>query len=578
MIMPRKSKDLWRRYKSSKTFVLSQWACWHWDSETFDSEQCNFYFFQGPLGNNTFGRRSAAPYLAIAKVELAGIHTASSGSRRLRRPQREMSRRDPERLPMYASSESSTRRVRRSSQSSLSPSSSYNENLDHNHPSHTFTRSPTSSRQPRGRTQLPRFLRRRSLLTIVKYLFSLFLILLIYGYYTYELHVELALYSRTWVQKEIHSVSALSGCFDESRVSAFYNLTDAVYGPKRTEVQAGMPMRMGTDCYDFAGTIQSQNKTRPSSPVPPDERTQYHAYWRTDLTPFGPRQEWMLKSFFATQHLPTSRLTLWSNGDLRTNEILLGYLRQFPDSFALHIVDIPTLAKGTTLEGSRLLESQDKKAWVDGDLIRLLLLWNHGGVWVDMDSLLTRDLEPLLEHEFVTQWDCYGLLNCTIIPSLSDGLITDKKYQPLNGALMRFRKHSAYLCEAFHIMSTSSPPRSGSTDWGSLLYFKLWRALVAASIPPFKVLPFCFSDARSCRLDNRLPDPFMPDRGRLNRMGMWEGMGEGGKLDLTLKKVFGVHLHNQWEKSFPKGGWVERLLLRRYDAQLGRRDLGAEGT
>jgi hypothetical protein len=27
---------------------------------------------------------------------------------------------------------------------------------------------------------------------------------------------------------------------------------------------------------------------------------------------------------------------------------------------------------------------------------------------VDMDTLLTRDLTPLLEHEFVTQWDCYG--------------------------------------------------------------------------------------------------------------------------------------------------------------------------
>jgi hypothetical protein len=25
-----------------------------------------------------------------------------------------------------------------------------------------------------------------------------------------------------------------------------------------------------------------------------------------------------------------------------------------------------------------------------------------------MDTLLTRDLTPLLEHEFVTQWDCYG--------------------------------------------------------------------------------------------------------------------------------------------------------------------------
>jgi len=32
-----------------------------------------------------------------------------------------------------------------------------------------------------------------------------------------------------------------------------------------------------------------------------------------------------------------------------------------------------------------------------------------------------------------------------------------------------------------------------------------------------------------------------------------------------------VHLHNQWEKAFPKGGWVERLLLARYEEKLKER-------
>ena len=47
------------------------------------------------------------------------------------------------------------------------------------------------------------------------------------------------------------------------------------------------------------------------------------------------------------------------------------------------------------------------------------------------------------------------------------------------------------------VMVTSPPPRQGTTDWGALLYLKLRRRLLAAGIPPFKVLPFCFSDARS---------------------------------------------------------------------------------
>lgn len=51
---------------------------------------------------------------------------------------------------------------------------------------------------------------------------------------------------------------------------------------------------------------------------------------------------------------------------------------------------------------------------------------------------------------------------------------------------------------------------------------------------------------------------------------MGHGLEEGGGLDEVLGKIFGVHLHNQWEKGFPIGGWVERLLLKRYEQKLSR--------
>lgn len=135
----------------------------------------------------------------------------------------------------------------------------------------------------------------------------------------------------------------------------------------------------------------------------------------------------------------------------------------------------------------------------------------------------------------------------------------------MNGALMHFQQHSSYLCEAFHIMATSPPPRPGSTDWGSLLYYKLWRRLISSSIPPFSVLPSCFSEGRSCRLDNRLPDPFEKDA---KSWGGGLSLKEGGELDKILEKIFVVHLHNQWKKPFPEGGWVDRLLLRKYTDNL----------
>ncbi|KIJ49928.1 hypothetical protein M422DRAFT_160279 [Sphaerobolus stellatus SS14] len=379
-----------------------------------------------------------------------------------------------------------------------------------------------------------------NIIFVAKWFIAVVILIVVIFIIFWELHIEIMWYSRNWVQKEIITITPLSGCFNMTNISPKYNITQAM-GPKKADIQGGLPMRFGLDCYDFAGTIQPD----PDGPAP-KERRLFHTYWRVDLAPFGERQEWMLKSFFAMQDMKNSKLVMWSNGDLRIYPVIRNWLEKHPEQFALQVVDLSNLARGTALEGSPLLTSTDEKAWTDGDLIRLLLLWNFGGAWVDMDTLLTRDLSPLMEHEFITQWDCY-----------------DKKYQPFNGALMHFFKHSPYLCEFFHLMANTDPPRPGSTDWGSTLYFRLWRRLVANGIPPFKILPFCFSDGRSCRMDNRLPDPFSKDP------KTWaHGLslkGDDSPLKQTLDKVFAVHLHNQWEKNFPEDGWVDRYLLRKYD-------------
>ncbi|KAI0319302.1 glycosyltransferase family 32 protein [Amylostereum chailletii] len=375
-------------------------------------------------------------------------------------------------------------------------------------------------------------------------------LLIVVALVIWDPHLEITKYAREWVQREIVPIKPLRGCFRPENVSPLYNVTERLYGPRRTEVQAGFSMRLGMDCFDFAGTIQP-----PAHPHPDAPPVIFHTYWRTDLAPFGERQEWALKSFLATQPVSRSRIIFWSNGDLiASSEVFARYARAYPNVVETRVADVKSLARGTALEGSPYLNMNDAKAWLDGDIVRLLAMWTEGGVWIDMDMLWTRDVSPLLEHEFVTQWDCF-----------------DKIYQTLNGALMHFYKHSPYLCEAFHAIATSDPPRVPSTDWGALLYLKLWRRLVAEGIPPFKVLPSCFSDGGQCRRDNSLPDPFVPDP----QDGRWTGglsRAEGGGLDVRLKNVFAVHLHNQWAKEFPEGGWVRRLLLKKYEKVLGGLD------
>lgn len=133
--------------------------------------------------------------------------------------------------------------------------------------------------------------------------------------------------------------------------------------------------------------------------------------------------------------------------------------------------------------------------------------------------------------------------------------------------MMHFYRNSPYLCEFLHSMSTSPLPRPGSTDWGSLLYHKIYRRLITSSIPPFQILPYCFTDGHTCRLDNRLPDPF----GDLKMEKSW---GEGRREELRKKvgDVWSVHLHNRWEKGFPKDGWVSRMILERVEEAVRRYD------
>lgn len=261
-----------------------------------------------------------------------------------------------------------------------------------------------SKRRRRIHFGLPR--RPRTWVSFSKWVLAFLALCVFLLWRLWEPHVEVMLFRRSWIREEVLKLEPLAGCFRaENMARTEYNATWALDRRKRWEIQAGVPLRMGMDCYDFAGTIGRGA----ASVQDARHHTHFHTYWRTDLQPFGERQSWMLKSFFATQDLAHSTLVLWTNGDLHTNKFVMQFASRYPTNvFQVRRVDVDQLAKGTRLEGSPLLHQRDDRAWIDGDLIRLLVTWAEGGVWIDMDSLLTRDLAPLLEHEFVTQWDCYG--------------------------------------------------------------------------------------------------------------------------------------------------------------------------
>ncbi|BGP39842.1 hypothetical protein JCM10450v2_003812 [Rhodotorula kratochvilovae] len=373
--------------------------------------------------------------------------------------------------------------------------------------------------------------------------------------WTYQVHIEVQLFQRGWIRQAILPVRPLSStCFDPEHIASTAYNTTLASSPAYVDVHAGIGMPLGRDCYDFAATL-------PRHPLPGmvlPAHTVFHTYWRHDLLPLGARQVSLLHSILATQDRASTSVVLWTNAPspsaLTDLPILRPLLNLYGERLSVRSVDKRTLAQGTPMDGHALLDMADKQAWVDGDLVRILVLYALGGIWVDFDTILTgRDMRVLGEHEWVTQWDCY-----------------DKVYQPLNGAMMHFHRASPYLCEMLHSMATSPPPARNSVDWGSRLYHKVWRSLVAHGIAPFKILPYCFTDGVSCRLDNRLPDPFAGKE-------RW-GKGRWEDLQSKVGSVWAVHLHNRWDKNFPKGGWVDEMILKPVAARVELYRLGLDRT
>jgi hypothetical protein len=263
---------------------------------------------------------------------------------------------------------------------------------------------------------------------------------------------------RAWVDLNFSHLTPppllhVAQCFDLGRIEreTMYNWTEAQVLPRRRMVNAGTGMNVDMGCYEAAKLVQpidpavgyayptsgwipigngggeperhrqakallSKDLTYDDRHIPPQHRVlTYHTYWRTDLLPFSDRQASTLRAFLATQPLSTSRVVIWSNSAaaLATAAPLAGLIDKFPTNIQIRQVDFTSLTRGTALEGNAIFDEHreglyDGKGWIDGDAVRLLVLYQYGGVWMDMDQVLTRDLRPLIEHEFVSQWDCEG--------------------------------------------------------------------------------------------------------------------------------------------------------------------------
>ena len=194
----------------------------------------------------------------------------------------------------------------------------------------------------------------------------------------------------------------------------------------------------------------------------PGPKFLYHTYWKGPMTW---RVELFIKSFLQTQNIYCSQLWLWvdsdSNPDAIINLLMSANFRQFfgliaSDTISLKIWRLPervplpagldhTDGRGfsrkaigrlpnVTITGDRIFRDEDGQEWLDfycqnkaalspvtlSDIFRFVVLHLHGGVYLDMDMLLLRDIRPLLlsKRVFTARWGAHegqGDINTAIL-------------------------------------------------------------------------------------------------------------------------------------------------------------------
>jgi hypothetical protein len=123
------------------------------------------------------------------------------------------------------------------------------------------------------------------------------------------------------------------------------------------------------------------------------------------------KQAFALKSFLATQDIEQAELWLWLDG----REAYDGwehnpFLRPLLPFIRVKHFDPESESAETALQGRPELYSGRPAA--RSDFFRLIVLYNHGGTYVDMDMMFLRDLGPLLgsglsHEEFCYQWSSH---------------------------------------------------------------------------------------------------------------------------------------------------------------------------
>eukprot|EP00040_Diaphanoeca_grandis_P003765 m.25830 g.25830 ORF g.25830 m.25830 type:complete len:718 (+) comp15181_c0_seq2:313-2466(+) len=168
----------------------------------------------------------------------------------------------------------------------------------------------------------------------------------------------------------------------------------------------------------------------------------YHTAWTGPLDKYRVEFAALLDSWLMTQDTANSEFYFWFMDTVppANDELINRYEKLGEGKIKFRKVDLHMLAEGTCLENKHgYLNATVPENWKDlrvmgpkekADLTRILLLNHFGGIWLDTDDVLLRDLRPMYEFagEFATRLTMSFYFNNNVLgirkqSELSQGLV-----------------------------------------------------------------------------------------------------------------------------------------------------------
>jgi len=145
------------------------------------------------------------------------------------------------------------------------------------------------------------------------------------------------------------------------------------------------------DCLNFLNNLNFDNFEYPK------EITNFHIY--SDVK--NEKELLAIESYLATQNLDKTKLILWSDYVLTSNQLWQPYKNMVD----MRVYNPREEMVGTILENcEKWINASDSKHYMKSGVLRFLVTHKYGGIWSDMDMILLRDFKPILDQEWAYVW------------------------------------------------------------------------------------------------------------------------------------------------------------------------------